>query len=164
MAYEFYERSEKLGAGGATHVLGYALLLIRDGKLDEAYEQVKAAIESAGTTATWVDPLFAAFADPVASGAALDAIDVAVAEDQISEQVEFVVRGLLGDLDGAMGVARRLEGPGEAFEMDLLFIPEMQPLREHADFLDLMDALGISQYWEDNGCTWTSAAVQCPDS
>ncbi len=164
MAYEFYERSEMLGAGGTTHVMGYALLLARDGKLDEAYEQVKAAVESAETSANWVDPLFAAFADPAASGAALNAVDVAVAEDQITDQAEFVVRGLLGDLDGAMRVARRLEDPGEAFEMDLLFIPEMQPLREHADFLDLMDALGISHYWEDNGCTWTSAAVQCPDS
>jgi DNA-binding winged helix-turn-helix (wHTH) protein/TolB-like protein/tetratricopeptide (TPR) repeat protein len=164
MAYDFYERSEMLGAGGTTHVMGYALLLARDGKLDEAYAQVKAAVESAETSANWVDPLFAAFADPAASGAALNAVDVAVAEDQITDQAEFVVRGLLGDLDGAMRVARRLEDPGEAFEMDLLFIPEMQPLRERADFLDLMDALGISQYWEDNGCTWTSAAVQCPDS
>ena len=87
---------------------------------------------------------------------------MAVAANQISGQAEFVTRGLLGDLDGAMDVARRLEAPGEAFEMDLLFIPEMQPLRERDDFLDLMDALGISQYWEDNGCAWTSAAVTCP--
>jgi TolB-like protein/DNA-binding winged helix-turn-helix (wHTH) protein len=164
MAYDFYERSEELGVGGTTHVLGYALLLARDDRMDEAYEQVKAAVDSTWKTATWVDPLFAALADPAVTVAALEAIDVAVVEDQISEQAEFVVRGLLGDLDGAMGVARRLEGPGEAFEMDLLFIPEMQPLRERDDFLDLMDALGISQYWEDNGCTWTSAAVTCPDN
>lgn len=164
MAYEFYERSEKLGAGGTTHAFGYALLLARDGRMDEAYEQVKAAIESAGTSTTWIDPLFAAFADPAATSAALEAIGVAVAEDQMSEQAEFATRVLLGDLDGAMGVARGLVAPGEAFEMDLLFIPEMQPLRERADFLDLMDALGISQYWEENGCTWTSATVQCPDS
>ena len=164
MAYDFYERSEKLGVGGTTHVLGYALLLARDGKMDEAYDQVKAAADGAWKTATWVDPLFAALDDPAATDAALEAIDVAVVEDQISEQAEFVVRALLGDLDGAMGVARRLEAPGEAFEMDLLFIPEMQPLRERDDFLDLMDALGISQYWEDNGCIWTGAAVKCPDN
>ena len=162
MAYEFYERSEKLGAGGTTHAFGYALLLARDDRLDEAYERSKAAIERAGGTAIWIDPLFAAFADPATTVVALEAIDMAVAANQISGQAEFVTRGLLGDLDGAMDVARRLEAPGEAFEMDLLFIPEMQPLRERADFLDLMDALGISQYWEDNGCAWTSAAVTCP--
>ena len=163
MAYEFFERSEKLGAGGTSHNFSYALLLMRDGKLDEAYERSQLAIESAGIEMVWVDPVFAAFTDPAASGAALDAIDVAVAENQINAQVEFMVRGLLGDLDGAMGVARRLKDPGEAFEIELLFLPEMRPLREHDDFPALMNALRISQYWEDNGCIWIDAAVQCPD-
>jgi TolB-like protein/DNA-binding winged helix-turn-helix (wHTH) protein len=164
LAYEFFERSEKLGGGGMSNDLGYALLLIRDAQLNAAFKQTQVAVAAAGASSDWIDPFFAAIVDPAVTGAAIDAIDVAVAEDQINSQVELIARGLLGDLDGAMRVARRLEAPGEAFEMDLLFIPEMRPLREHADFPDLMDALGISQYWEDNGCTWTSAAVRCPDN
>ena len=67
----------------------------------------------------------------------------------------------LGDLDGAMRVARLLESEGEVFEMDLLFIPEVEQLREHPDFGELLDALGITEYWRARGCTWTGKSAVC---
>ena len=47
------------------------------------------------------------------------------------------------------------------FEMDLLFIPEVAPLRERADFADLLDALGIADYWLERGCSWTVNGAVC---
>ena len=64
-------------------------------------------------------------------------------------------------LDGAMRVARLLESEGEVFEMDLLFIPEVAPLREHPGFGPLLDALGITDYWRARGCTWTGKSAVC---
>jgi hypothetical protein len=84
-----------------------------------------------------------------------------VAQNGISRQIEFITRTVLGDLDGAMNVARLLESEGEVFEMDLLFIPEVAPLRERADFADLLDALGIADYWRERGCSWTGAGAVC---
>ena len=60
-----------------------------------------------------------------------------------------------------MSVARLLEKPGEVFEMDLLFIPETKPLRDHPEFMDLMRSLGISEYWYERGCTLIEAGVHC---
>jgi hypothetical protein len=60
-----------------------------------------------------------------------------------------------------MSVARLLESEGEVFEMDLLFIPEVAPLREHPDFGRLLDALRITGYWRARGCTWTGSSAVC---
>jgi tetratricopeptide (TPR) repeat protein len=158
---EFFDRAAKFGASGPTHTMGYALFLFREGRSDEAYELTRQAAAMAGGSDAWIDPVFAALDDDSQSAAALAAVDEAVSQDAVSRQIEFIVRTVLGDLDGAMDVARRLESEGEIFEMDLLFIPEVEPLREHADFGSLLDALGISGYGRARGCTWTGAGAVC---
>lgn len=160
-AETFFERAAKFGAGGPTHTMGYALFLFREGRSAEAYELTRKAAQMAGGSEAWIDPVFAALDDAAVYDAALVAVDAASAEDGISPQIEFIVRTVLGDLEGALRVARRLESEGEVFEMDLLFIPEVQPLREHPDFGNLLDALGISAYWISRGCTWTGAGAVC---
>ena len=65
---------------------------------------------------------------------ALATLDQAVAAGELTPQVEVVARTLLGDLDGAMEIARGLSAPGELFEMDLLWIPQFRPLRLRPDF------------------------------
>jgi len=158
---EFFERAKKFGASGPTHMMGYALFLFREGRSDEAYDISRDAAQVAGGSEAWIDPVFAALGDASHRDTALAAVDEAVSQDGISRQIEFIVRTVLGDLDGAMGVARLLESEGEVFEMDLLFIPEVEPLREHPDFGKLLDALGVSDYWRARDCTWTGAGAVC---
>ena len=158
---EFFERAAKFGAGGPTHTMGYALFLFREGRSAEAYELTRQAAQMAGGSETWIDPVFAALDDEARRGEALAAVDDAASQDGISRQIEFIVRTVLGDLDGAMSVARLLESEGEVFEMDLLFIPEVAPLREHPDFAGLLDALGIAEYWRARGCAWNGSSAFC---
>ena len=160
-ASEFFERAAKFGATGPTHIMGYALFLFREGRSAEAYEQAVEAARVAGDSEAWIDPVFAALDDDTHLAAALAAVDIAAAENGISRQIEFIVRTVLGDLDGAMNVARLLESEGEVFEMDLLFIPEVEPLREHPEFGNLLDALNISDYWRARGCDWTGTSAVC---
>lgn len=163
-AEEFFGRSAKFGASGSTHTMGYALFLFREGRSAEAYEQARQAAQMAGGSEAWIDPVFAAIDDESQSDAALAAVDIAASNGGISRQIEFIARTLLGDLDGAMSVARLLETEGEVFEMDLLFIPEVEPLRGHPEFGELLDALGISAYWLARGCTWTGAGAVCEEA
>ncbi len=157
----FFERAAKFGASGPTHMMGYALFLFREGRSAEAYEVTREAAQMAGGSEAWIDPVFAALDDAAYRADAQAAVDAAVSQDGISRQIEFIVRTVLGDLDGAMNVARLLETEGEVFEMDLLFIPQVEPLREHPDFGNLLDALGITDYWRERGCTWTGAGAVC---
>ena len=160
-AEEFYARSEKYGATGATHLMGYSLILVRQGRYDEASALLLKAFEVDGASPDWIEPVFAALSGSSPPSAGLAIVDEAAAQGQMPEQGEFIVRMLLGDLEGAMSVARLLEKPGEVFEMDLLFIPETKPLRGHPEFMDLMQSLGISEYWYERGCTLIEAGVHC---
>jgi DNA-binding winged helix-turn-helix (wHTH) protein/tetratricopeptide (TPR) repeat protein len=84
------------------------------------------------------------------------------AED-LGPLIELTARSILGDLDGAMRIAELLEAPGEIFEMDMLFIPELAALRQHPDFMPLLDRLGVTAYWSGMDCTWNGNRVTCPD-
>jgi len=160
-AQEFFERANDLGATGTTHMLGFALHLFRTRQFEQAANLAEAGTRMAGVPGDWIGPVFAAFADPSQREPGLAAINDAAAAGILAPEVEVVTRTLLGDLDGAMEIARLLELPGEAFEMDLLFIPEMAPLRTHPDFLPLLERLGIVAYWEHAGCDWDGNSVSC---
>lgn len=163
-ADEFFERSNQLGARWPTHLLAYALQLNREGHIEQARNLANTAASIAGGTSDWIEPLFEASGDPSKGRAALEAFELASASRQPAAQIEVTFRTLLGDIDGAMKVARLLEQPGEIFDMSLLFIPEFRPLRQHPEFLDLMENLGVTDYWDQAGCVWQDAMVHCPDT
>jgi DNA-binding winged helix-turn-helix (wHTH) protein len=160
-AEAFFERAAKYGAGGRTHMMGYALFLVRKRRNDEAAAVSRQAAELAGVAPDWVDPFFAAMDDPALRPQALAAVDAATAANETTEQVEFMARNLLGDVDGALRVAQLLEQREVVFEMDLLFIPEVTQLRAHPGFTDLMRSLGVADYWSQRDCAWAEGSVRC---
>jgi len=163
-AQEYFERAEKLGSDGLFQQLGYALLLMRLDRFQEAQNFAAAEALARDVPADWVEPVFAAFADPTQSERvleALEALDRQWADKTLPAQVVLIARTILGDVDGAMEIARLLKQPGEIFEMDLLFIPELEPLRKHPEFIPLMRDLGVVAYWESVGCVWEGSQVSC---
>ncbi|MDH5262644.1 MAG: winged helix-turn-helix domain-containing protein, partial [Gammaproteobacteria bacterium] len=160
-ALEYYERANALGWRGPVHILGYAFILIQTGQIRRAQELAMATVQEMGASTDWVGPVFDAFADPSKSAAALEALNAVAAQEPVAPVIELTVRAMLGDLDGAMRIAERLEEPGEVFQMDMLFIPELAELRRHPGFMPLMGRLGISAYWSSKGCTWKDDHVNC---
>jgi DNA-binding winged helix-turn-helix (wHTH) protein/TolB-like protein len=160
-AADYFDRANEYGASGSTHLMGYALYLYQQGRIEEAYGVSEVAADLANGSRDWIDPVFAALQDPAMQPQALEAINAAADADTVNKQVEFIVRTVLGDLDGALEVARLLTTEGEVFEMDLLFIPQVQPLREHDGFMDLMESLGLSEYWYERGCVWSPVRIDC---
>lgn len=160
-AHEFFRRANNLGGKGPMHLLAYSLLLIRDGKIAEAQEMAVTSARMAGESPAWIHPVFAAFADPSLREPALQALSEASADDAFEPEVEVTARTMLGDVDAAMQVARQLEKPGEWFQMDLLFAPELRALREHPDFMPLLERLGVVDYWQETGCTFDGQKATC---
>ena len=132
--------------------------------MDETRQVLADAVEILGDGTNWFDPVFTALRDPAQVELALAAVNVAAADQAINLRVEVYLRALLGDIDGAIRVAKRLTWPGETLGPDFLFLPELLPVRQHAGFLELMDDLGIVEYWDEAGCVWQGTAVKCTKS
>lgn len=160
-AHEYFERANRLGGKSLIHMLAYALLLIDDGRLDEAQAVANLGVLETSANNEWVAPLFAAFGNSSFTEAALSTLQRLYANKEVSPEVVVTGRVMLGDIDGAMAVARRLEEPGEWFQMDLLFAPQLQPLRDHPEFLPLLERLGVVDYWEEAGCTFDGRKATC---
>ena len=164
-AEEYFRRANDLGATGAIHKMSHALLLWRTDRADQAEGLSVAAMELVGRPTFWVEPVFDALADLAdvsKRDAALAAIDKAWTDQLVIPDIVLIARSLLGDLDGAMEIARLLESEGEAFSTELIFIPEIAALRKHPGFMPLLERLGIVAYWDELGCTWDGDRVHCP--
>ena len=70
---------------------------------------------------------------------------------------------LLGDPDTAMSVARRSEGESSQFELEIVFIEEFREFRQHPEFMDFLAGVGLIDYWQSAGCTWSNDKVDCDD-
>lgn len=160
-ANEYFERSVALGNSGTTHILAYALLLARDGQMEQARTLTHSNMQSAGLSSKWIEPIFDAFDDVAKAPEALRMLNNVSETQRLPPQVDITVRTMLGDIEGAMRAARQLELPGEVFEMELLFIPELKPLRQHPEFMPLLEKLGVVAYWQANDCVWRSDRVAC---
>lgn len=68
---------------------------------------------------------------------------------------------MVSHADPAIQSALAIDGVEQAFEIEVLFIDGMQSLREHQDFPRLLDKLGLSAYWEQTGCRWVDADLEC---
>jgi hypothetical protein len=62
-----------------------------------------------------------------------------------------------------MEIAWLLDQPGETFSMEILYIDELAPLRQHPDFMPLLESLGVTDYWRERGCRREDDRVECRD-
>ena len=160
-AGHYFERVRQLGGSTATILFANSLHYLRLGENTAARDLAGMGVAIGGGSSDWVDPVFDAFADPSRTQAALSALDQAAANKEVGLQVGVTARVILGDIEGALEIARYLVRPGQAFETELLFLPEFMPLRERPEFLELMATLGVTDYWEQAGCVWKDLAVEC---
>ena len=158
----YFKRANDLGATGPIHKMSHALLLWRTDRANESKDVSIAAMGLSGRPIFWVEPVYEALADMSNREAALASIEKAWADQLIIPDIVLIVRTILGDLDGAMEIAELLEAEGEAFSTEMIFIPEIAPLRTHPDFVPLLQRLGIVAYWNELGCTWDGDRVHCP--
>jgi len=50
---------------------------------------------------------------------------------------------------------------GHIYELEIIFVDEFRKLRDHKKFPQLLQALGLSDYWSSIGCRWTADQVLC---
>jgi TolB-like protein/Tfp pilus assembly protein PilF len=162
-ADEYFERANDLDATGIIHDMAYALFLKRTGQLDRSRTMALAAATTGEYETSWINPVYTALAEPTAENAraALEAINKTWDEGNVIPHIVILVRTLLGDVEGAMAIARLLDNPGETFSMEILYIDELAPLRRHPEFIQLLESLNVVAHWKDVGCRWEDDEVRC---
>ena len=162
MAREYFRRANELDHASPRYLYAHSFLPIRGQRWEQATDLMATGLDKAGVPTDWVTPYFAGLADPSKRMAAIQALDIAASNGHIPPNAEFCGRAVIGDTDGAMRLALQLEQPGEIFEMDLLFIPEMKALWRHEEFMPLLKRVGIVEYWKSMDCYWDGSSVHCP--
>lgn len=160
-AERLFARVNGMNFQAPIHDLAYALFKIRQGRTDEARDLAKAGLAKFAADNRWVDPVFDGFEDPALYEQAHRLVSDLSGAGQLPARVEITLWALLNDADRAMQVARRLETEGEVFEAELMFIPQFEPLRNHPGFGNLMDAVGLTEYWNSVGCRWEQGELRC---
>jgi TolB-like protein/Tfp pilus assembly protein PilF len=160
----YYARAADQEVGSWIHNLSYTLFLIREGRMDEARRKAKEALQSYGQSTAWVDPVFDGMKQSPRAANSEDmytAISAAASDGSLPTNIELTLWALLGQSDRAMEAAWSLTESGNYFEVEILYLDEFRVLREHGDFQELLEALGLTDYWAGIGCHWDGEQVLC---
>ena len=157
----YFERARQLGVGGGSFDLAHAVHLMRKGAFTDATRAASRGVADGGGPTDWVNPMIAAIQGEGDPAIAIAALDDATALKPLNPQVEATARAILGDLEGAMRVARSLAQSEQSYETEFLFLDELAALHARPDFLPLLESLGITAYWEQAGCRWQQRMVDC---
>lgn len=163
-ARRFYDVANTMGTGAPISQLSYALFLVRDGRITEAREVVRHAMGLLGVDTSWVDSLFDELAKPPQSRSLDSILPQYTATDTIPPRVLIVFLALAGQSDEAMKIAWRLVEDPSYFDIELIYLDEFRVLRQHAEFPQLLDQLGLTDYWMNVGCRWDVDQLHCATS
>ncbi len=160
-ARQYYDIANAMHEGAPVHRLSYALFLIRDGRIDEAREEVRRAMTLYKIDTTWVDPVFDELVRSPTAESMLVVLDEYSARNVIPVGVLVTFWVLAGQADRAMDIAWNLVDDPNYFEIEAIYLDEFRILRQHEDFPRLLDELGLTEYWRSAGCNWENDALNC---
>ena len=160
----FQQSDEHMEYVAPIHDLAYSLFHIRNGDYDKAVTEAITGLEKYGQDSSWVASVFAGMHNPEKYDEAHAIVAHLSDEELLPANVEISLWTLLKDADRAMAVAKRLENAGEIFEAELMFVPQFSAFREHPYFPTLLDAIGLTEYWNENDCEWAVDRVVCEQS
>ncbi len=163
-ARRFYNIANTMGPGAPVSQLSYALFLVRDGKIEEAGEVVRRTMTLLDADQSWVDPLFAELGKPPETRSLTAILPPYVATNAIPANVLIVFLAIAGEADEAIKIAWQLVDDPSFFDIELIYLDEFRILRQHADFPQLLDRLGLTEYWQNVGCRWGDDGLYCTAS
>ncbi len=164
-AQYYFEVANNMGVGASVHHFAYTLFLIRDNRLEDARATMKFGLKLAQSDDWWVDPMIDALVHPgnqEMRNIAFEAVEKMIA-DGVSPFITMTVWALFGQADRVMEIAMQVaeSEPGTLYELEIIYLDEFKVLREHENFPALLQALGLTDYWNSIGCRWSDDQVHC---
>ena len=160
-AARYFELANSMDLQASVHLLAYSLYLMRTGQVQVAKTYAKAGLERNNVDSSWVDPVLDGIVDAAQRPQALAIMNRLADMEALPANVEMTMWELLDETDRAMQIARRTELEGGLFEQEIIFIDEYRAFREHPEFMDFMEGIGLKAYWDSAGCAWADDKLTC---
>ena len=147
------------------------MFLIRENRLAEARTRVKIALRLFSSADTWVDPVFDGLANQ--DNQQMREIAYATVEQMIADKaapyITMIIWSLFGQADRVMDIAMQLAESDRLYEnesaqIEIFYLDELKLLRDHRRFPELLQKLGLTEYWASIGCQWSDDSVLCDSS
>lgn len=161
--FSLYESVRPATIGLQIHDLAAALYLTRVGQIDRAGVSASSALRKVGQDDSWVEPFLAGLEDPDKAERSRQIVADLSARQALPGNIELTLWVLIGETDRAMDIALNVLSKPADFDTELLFIEDFRPLRNHPGFPELLDAIGLTDYWDGIGCHWDGESVVCAD-
>lgn len=131
-----------------------AAWLVLNIRLQE-WEEVRKTLENIArlqrNEAPWIDALIAALQDDAHIDAAVGPVQAAIDARQLRGQYAYGAWVFLKQPERAIDAALRLIDSNPAdMDVEFLFTAETKFLRQHERFREIIDALGLDEYWADS--------------
>ncbi|MCH8248651.1 MAG: winged helix-turn-helix domain-containing protein [Proteobacteria bacterium] len=167
-ARRYFNVANSMNVGAPDHHIAYSFFLIRDGRLDEARASVNFALTLAQRDNWWVDAVIDGLAypdDQQRLATAYSTIDKMSADEAMPAYIMMTLWALFDNGDKIMEIAlQQAAEVGAIYELETIFLDEFDVLREHEKFPQLLQALGLTDYWSSIGCRWQEDLVSCDAS
>ena len=163
----FYsDEAERLGLATNVDVLPRVLIHVRRGELDEAQRLYASTFSVQGDQAPDEFQRLAiqAITDPAVATELLQMVDQA--GDQVPLREQFRMYVYFGGPVRALAVARRIvETDPMQLDLPMIWSPESAELRAQAGFPEIMESIGLVDYWQRYGwsemCRASVAGINC---
>ena len=93
---------------------------------------------------------------------AYSTIDALSADNTVRPFLTMTLWALFNNGDKIVDIVRRQAADaGTFYELEVIYLDEFDVLREHEEFPELLQELGLSGYWSSIGCRWHQDRVSC---
>ncbi len=150
LAAEQFRIASELGLNRDTYNEAYMLLLLRQGKVEEATLLYERILHRLGLRTGWVRPVAEAVVDPAKSNHAMELTSQGGPAGDLPPPIIFAVAVLLQQNDSAFSTATRMLDD-RTLAAELLFAPEARALRQDTRFPALLAEIGLVDYWREQG-------------
>jgi DNA-binding winged helix-turn-helix (wHTH) protein/TolB-like protein len=162
-AARYFEIASTMQLEAPIHNMAYSMFLIRTGQYDKAVTLAKLGFAQGDLPTDWVDPVFIGLHDAESRDGSMQYLDELTAAGWFPKTIEVALWNEFGDIDRAMSVARSVEQNPGALELEIIFVEEFKAFRQHPEFADFTEAIGLNEYWNSVGCEWQDDRIHCAE-